>query len=125
MRSPSSPEIRSTYDPLTEEDIAVASSRAPSFDLGALASVAGMRNSRGEVPLDYVVPRRTAVEPSLGADPGAMFFLLRVDGRSSLKDIARATTLSLPRTIEIFLQMLALGLVEEVADHAERNSPPA
>jgi hypothetical protein len=125
MRSPSSPEIRSTYDPLTEEDIAVASSRAPSFDLGALASVAGMRNSRGEVPLDYVVPRRTAVEPSLGADPGAMFFLLRVDGRSSLKDIAQATTLSLPRTIEIFLQMLALGLVEEVADHAERNSPPA
>jgi hypothetical protein len=124
MRTPSSPEIRSTYDQLTGEDIAVASSRAPSFDLAALASVAGMRNSRGEVPLDFIVPRRTAVEPSLGADPGAMFFLLRVDGRSSLKDIAQATTLSLPRTIEIFLQMLALGLVEEVPQ-ADRNSPPA
>lgn len=123
----SSPELVATYDHLTEDDIAVASTRTPSFDLGALASIAGMRNSRGEVPLDFVVPRRTSVEPSLGADPAAMFFLLRVDGRSSLQDIARATTLSLPRTIEIFLQLLALGLVEEATDgdQTDRNTPPA
>lgn len=125
MRLPSSPELRATYDHLTDEDIAVASDRAPSFTFGALASVAGMRNSRGEVPLDFVVPRRTAVEMTDGMDPGIMFFLLRVDGRSSLKDIAQATTLSLPRTIEIFLQMLALGLVEEASDQTERNLPPA
>src|SRR5690349_7172123 len=115
MRLPSSPDVSATYEHLTDEDVAVASSRAPSFDLGALASVAGMRNSRGEVPLDFVVPRRTAVETTDGMDPGAMFFLLRVDGRTSQKDIAQATTLSLPRTIEIILQLLALGLVEEAA----------
>ena len=113
MRVPSSPDLVATYDSLTDEDVAVASERAPSFDLAALASVAGMRNSRGEVPLDFVVPRRTDVEPTDGMDPGAMFFLLRVDGCSSLKDIAQATTLSLPRTIELYLQMLALGLVQD------------
>ena len=113
MRDPSSPELRATYDDLTKDDVAVASSRVPSFDVAAIASVAGMRNSLGEVPLDFVVPRRTAVEPALGADPAAMFFLLRVDGRTSLKDISQATTISLPRTIELYLQMLALGLVEE------------
>jgi hypothetical protein len=113
MRTTSSPELVATYEKLTDDDVAVASDRAPSFDLAAIASVAGMRNSRGEVPLDFVVPKRTAVEPTAGMDPGAMFFLLRVDGRSSLKDIAQATTLSLPRTIELYLQMLALGLVED------------
>lgn len=97
---------------LTEDDIAVASDRAPSFDLGALASVAGLRDSRGHVPLDYCVPRRTNVEPTDGMDASVMFFLLRVDGRASLEEIAAATTLSLPRTIEIFFQLLALGLVE-------------
>ena len=114
MRLPSSPDVQATYDSLTDEDVAVASQRTPSFDLGALASVAGMRDSRGQVPLDFVVPMRTAVEPTDGMDPGAMFFLLRVDGRTSLKEIAQATTLSLPRTIELFLQLLALGLVEEL-----------
>ena len=111
MRLPSSPDVQATYDSLTDEDVAVASQRTPSFDLGALASVAGMRDSRGQVPLDFVVPMRTAVEPTDGMDPGAMFFLLRVDVRTSLKEIAQATTLSLPRTIELFLQLLSLGLV--------------
>jgi hypothetical protein len=109
--SPSSPELRATFDQLTGDDIAVASSREPSFDVAAIASVAGLRNSLGEVPLDFVVPKRTDVQPTDGMDPGFMFFLLRVDGRTSLKEIAQATTLSLPRTIEIYLQMLALGLV--------------
>lgn len=122
--SPSSPELLATFDQLTEDDIAVASDRAPSFDFGALASVAGMRDSRGQVPLDFVVPRRTEVEPTDGMDAGVMFFLLRVDGKTSLRDIAQATTLSLSRTIEIFLQMLALGLVA-VVDQTDRKIPPA
>lgn len=122
--SPSWPELLATFDPLTEDDIAIASDRAPSFDFGALASIAGMRDSRGQVPLDFVVPRRTQVEPARGMDAGIMFFLLRVDGQTSLRDIAQATTLSLPRTIEIFLQMLALGLVE-IVDQTDRNVPPA
>lgn len=122
--SPSWPELLATFDQLTEDDIAVASDRAPSFDFGALASVAGMRDSCGQVPLDFVVPRRTQVEPTAGMDAGVMFFLLRVDGRTSLQEIAQATTLSLPRTIEIFLQLLALGLVE-MAGQTDRNMPPA
>lgn len=113
MTQPSSPDLHATYDDLTGDDVAVASDRAPSFGLAALASVAGLRTSMGHVPLDSIVPKRTAVDPVLGSDPAAMFFLLRVDGRSSLSEIAQATTLSLPRTIELYLQMLALGVVEE------------
>lgn len=112
LPSPSWPELLASFDQLTEDDIAIASDRCPSFDLGALASVAGLRDSRGHVPLDFVVPSRTQVETTEGMDASAMFFLLRVDGRTSLKEIAAATTLSLPRTIEIFLQLLALGLVQ-------------
>jgi hypothetical protein len=129
MRSQSSPELQATYDTLTKDDVAVASERTPSFDFAALASVAGLRNSLGEVPLDYVVPKRTEVEPTAGMDPGFMFFLLRVDGRASLKEIAQATTLSLPRTIEIYLQMLALGLVvaadDQTSGQTDLNVPPA
>ena len=109
--SPSWPELLASFDLLTEDDIAIASDRAPSFDFGALASVAGMRDSHGQLPLDSVVPIRTDVELTDGIDASTMFFLLRVDGKASLREIADATTLSLPRTIEIFFQMLALGLV--------------
>src|SRR5689334_1943599 len=74
--SPSWPELLASFDQLTEDDIAIASDRAPSFDLGALASVAGLRDSRGQVPLDFVVPSRTEVEPTEGMDASAMFFLI-------------------------------------------------
>jgi hypothetical protein len=111
---PSWPELLASFDRLTEDDIAVASDRAPCFDVGALASVAGLCDSRGQVPLDLVVPSRTALPPADGAeglDAGALFFLLRVDGETSLREIAAATTLSLTRTIAIFVELLALGLV--------------
>lgn len=126
--SPSWPELLASFDLLTEDDIAIASDRAPSFDLGALASVAGLRDSRGHVPLDFVIPTRTALAPAdgtQGMDASVMFVLLRVDGKSSLRDIAQATTLSLPRTIEIFYQLLALGLVEVAPGQTACNRPPA
>jgi hypothetical protein len=115
--SPSWPELLASFDQLTEDDIAIASDRAPSFDLGALASVAGLRDSRGQIPLDFVVPIRTALAPADGTDgldASVMFVLLRVDGKASLREISEATKLSLPRTIEIFFELHALGLVEVV-----------
>ena len=42
----------------------------------------------------------------------ALYILFHVDGRTSVKDIASATNLSLPATIENVYRFLGLGLVE-------------
>jgi hypothetical protein len=74
--------------------------------------VAGFRDSCGNVPLDATVPSRTSAPLPTTLSLRATFVLLHVDGVASLQRIAAMACLSLPDTIEAFLQLLLLGVVE-------------
>lgn len=115
MASNSSPQIDYKYDTLSGEEIAAASARSPMFDVAAVASVAGLRDSCGNMPLDWSIPRRiqgSLLPSEIGRE--AKLFMAHVDDRRSLEEIAARTGLTLPDSIEIFLQLLALGIVETI-----------
>jgi hypothetical protein len=107
----SSPHLEYSYHDLSDDEVAAASTRSPSFNMEVVASVAGLRDSRGHVPLDFCVPERSAVGLPVGMVPDVTRVLAQVDGRRSLKEIASDIELSLPDTIEAFFQLVALGLV--------------
>lgn len=111
MRQVSSPELEQALDVLSDDDVAVASERTPAFDIAAVASVAGLRDTRGQVPLDACVPTRTDVPPPPGLDLATLLVFAHVDGVLSLDEIAACAKLSLSETIESFLRLLALGVV--------------
>lgn len=112
MRPGSSPDLEYKYDTLSVDEVAAASERSPTFDVAAVASVAGFRDSCGSMPLDSSIPRRTAAGcPREMAREGKLV-LAHVDGSRSLQEIAIRVRLSLPEAIEVFLQLLALGVVE-------------
>lgn len=111
MRPASSPHLEYTYDTLSKDDVAAASTRSPVFTVAAVASVAGLRDSRGCLPLDFCVPARASGALPLEIDPKVVLVLGQVDGRRSLKEIAADIGLSLSETIEAFYELLALGLV--------------
>ena len=112
MRPGSSPDLEYKYDTLSVDEVAAASDRSPAFDVAAVASVAGFRDSCGNMPLDSSIPRRTATAcpPEMGRVDALV--LAHVDGARSLEEIAGRVHLSLSETIEIFLQLLALGVVD-------------
>ena len=112
-------------DLLDHDSAAPASSPPAAFDVAAVASVAGFRDSCGNVPLDATVPSRTAAPLPTTLSLRATFVLLHVDGVASLQRIAAMACLSLPDTIEAFLQLLLLGVVEVKEDDQEREAPPA
>ncbi len=121
MTPASSPQLQTGYDSLSDEELAAASTRSPVFDVAAVASVAALRNSNGQVPLDLCVPELTAVGLPLDIDSRSLRVLGRVDGRRSLKVIADELELSLSDTIEAFLELVALGIVTV---GGEKQSPP-
>jgi hypothetical protein len=125
MRPVSSPHLEYTYDALSDDDVAAASTRPPSFDMAAVASVAGLRDSRGNVPLDFCVPVRSEVAFPIDMTGTVTRVLAQVDGRRSLKEIAQDVDLSLAETIEAFFQLAALGLVTVAGDAPHvRCRPP-
>lgn len=106
------PDLEVGFDSLSNDDVAAASQRSPTFDVAAVASVAGLRNSQGEVPLDDFVPRRTPAGCPRELDRKAKLLLAHVDGVRTIEQIARAAHLSLPDAITIFFDLLALGVIE-------------
>jgi len=91
------------------------------FQVAAVASLAGLRDSCGNVPLDAcVLVRKTWVVPA-SVSPRAAAVLLQVDGVLSLQEIAAKSNLSLPDTIGAYLDLLGLGIV----DAAPATSPPS
>jgi hypothetical protein len=113
MRSPSSPDLETTYDTLSHDEIAAASERSPTFNVAALASVAGFRDSCGNMPLDASIPRRTGMGWPLDLDRDSDRVLVHIDGVRSLEQIAICARLSVPEAIETYLRLLALGVVED------------
>lgn len=93
------------------------------FDVAALASIAGLHDSRGNVPLDFCIPRRTSREPPPTVSCEEICVLLYVDGVTSLGRIAEETTFSLPETIAIILGLHTQGLVSLDDRLAPRPQP--
>src|SRR4051812_3324413 len=69
------------------------------FQVAAVASLAGLRDSCGNVPLDACVLVRTSTVVPAAVSSRAACVLLQVDGVLSLQQIAAKTNLSLPETI--------------------------
>ncbi len=110
-RQVSSPDLELRFDSLSDDEVAAASERTPGFDVAALASVAGLRNTQGEVPLDGFVPVRTSAGCPRELHRTAKLVLAHVDGARSLEQIARSARLPLADTITVFFELLALGVV--------------
>jgi hypothetical protein len=111
-RQVSSPDLELRFDSLSNEEVAAASERTPGFDVAALASVAGLRNTQGEVPLDGFVPLRTSAGIPRELHNAAKLVIAHVDGVRSLEQIAKGARLPLADTVTIFFELLALGVVQ-------------
>src|SRR5690242_9736885 len=83
----------------------------PAFKVAAVASVAGLRDSRGDAPLDAFVPVRAEIDPPRVIAAQTVTVLSLVDGRRALRDIAREAGLALATTIEAHFDLVGLGLV--------------
>jgi hypothetical protein len=94
-----------------DRDTAPPSTPPALFEVSAVASMAGLRDSCGHVPLDACVPTVTGVHipPALCAN--AALILRQIDGEASLGALAEITGLSLADSIESFLLLLRLGVV--------------
>src|SRR4051812_37772107 len=89
-----------------------------SVQVAAVASLAGLRDSCGNVPLDAcVLVRRTSAVPATVSERAASVFL-QVDGVLSLQEIATRANLTLPETIGAYLDLLGLGIVDAHAPSA-------
>jgi hypothetical protein len=89
-------------------------SQRKTLDVAALASIAGLHDSHGNIPLDRCVPVRTHREAPATISRDEIHVLLYVDGATSLRRIAEETELSLPQTLEVFFSLIARGLVDVV-----------
>lgn len=89
-------------------------SQRKTLDVAALASIAGLHDSHGNIPLDRCVPVRTRQEAPATISRDEIHVLLYVDGATSLRCIAEETGLSLPQTLEVFFSLIARGLVDVV-----------
>jgi hypothetical protein len=86
----------------------------PALKLAAVASIAGLRDSRGDAPLDAFVPVRTAKPPPTMLRPRSAKVLAQVDGTLALAEIAAKAELPISDTIEAYFDLLARGLVSAV-----------
>jgi hypothetical protein len=79
------------------------------FAIGVVASLAGLRDSHGDTPLDFCVPvpSSTDLPPDLGSR--AILVLTFVDGERSIGDIASRAGLALPDAIETVLELAGMG----------------
>jgi hypothetical protein len=84
----------------------------PSFGMAAVASVAGLRDTCGNVPLDVSIPVRRDAPIPTDLAPQSEWVLIHVDGALSVQELARRAELSLPDAIQACLDLLSLGLVD-------------
>jgi hypothetical protein len=94
------------------DDDSEPTSVPPSFRVAAVASVAGLRDTCGNVPLDTCIPVRRMMPIPTDLQPQSEWVLLHVDGGLSVQEIAVRTELSLPDAIAACLDLLAHGLVD-------------
>ena len=84
----------------------------PDYDVAAHAFEASLRlHALPSFPLDVAIPTRTGVAPPDDLELRASFLLLHVDGRSSVRDIAELTSISVADVLTALLGLTAAGLV--------------
>jgi hypothetical protein len=88
------------------------SSVPPLLRVGAVASVAGFRDSCGNVPLDTCVPVRTNADGVQALGLRTSLVLFHIDGVRSIQQIADRTALSLSETIAACFELVAFGSVD-------------
>ena len=109
-------------DDVPPDDVAPPSqSERRSFDVGALASIAGLHDTRGNVPLDHCVPSRTPKDVPATITRDEIYMLLYVDGETSLKQISDETGMPLTQTVAVFLGLLSNGLVYVVGEEPAQS----
>jgi hypothetical protein len=91
---------------------AAPESQRMTFDVGAIATIAGLHDTGGHVPLARCVAVRTACAMPEKMSRDEVRVLLRIDGHTSLGDIAEEIEMPLAEVVAIFLNVLAQGLVE-------------
>ena len=89
--------------------------------MAALASIAGLHDTRGNVPLDSCIPVRTPKELPATITRDEIYMLLYVDGELSLKQISDETGMSLTQIVSVFLNLLSSGLVEVAGEEPTRS----
>ena len=92
-------------------DLAPESQRM-TFDVGAIASIAGLHDTGGHVPLSRCVAERTACSLPEQISRDEIRVLLRIDGHTTLGEIAEDIEMPLAEVVAIFLNVLAQGLAE-------------
>jgi len=87
-------------------------SQRMTFDVGAIASIAGLADTGGNVPLSRCIPVRTSkiLPPQISDDEVRV--LLRIDGQTSLGQISEEIEMPLAEVVAIFLGVLGQGLAE-------------
>jgi len=85
----------------------------PDYDVAAVAFETSLRHQAlPNLPADVAIPTRTAVLPPSDLELRASFVLLHVDDRSSVRDIARLTSIPSDEILAELLVLTAAGLVE-------------
>jgi len=97
-------------------DDAAPPSQRRSFDVAALASIAGLHDTRGNVPLDRCVPVRSAKGIPATITRDEIYMLLYVDGETSLKQISDETGMSLTNIVAVFLSLHSQGVLHIVGE---------
>ena len=87
------------------------SSVPPSFRVAALASVAGLRDSCGHIPLHACVPVIAEGAVAHALDGATNLVLFNIDGEQSVQDISARTQIPLSETIAACLDLVARGVV--------------
>lgn len=82
------------------------------FDVGAIASIAGLHDTGGNVPLARCIPERTAVALPERISDDEIRVLFRIDGQTTLGQIAEEIEMPLAEVVAIFMCVLGQGLAE-------------
>lgn len=96
-------------------------SQRTTFDVAAIASIAGLHDTRGNVPLGRCVPVRTERDLPATMSREEIRVLLYLDGVTSLGEIAEETGMPLTEVVAVFLGLLAQGMVNVMGE----GSPPS
>jgi hypothetical protein len=118
--TPGAHQAQATPDDDPAEEGAPPSQRR-TFDVAALASIAGLHDTRGNVPLDRCVPARTSKGVPATITRDEIYMLLYVDGETSLKQISDEIGMSLTDTVAVFLGLLTHGLVHIVGEEPAQS----
>lgn len=108
----SNPSTRRSAPDLDDSAEPAPESQRMTFDVGAIASIAGLHDTGGNVPLSRCVPERTACSLPEKISDDEIRVLLRIDGQTSLGQIAEELEMPLAEVVALFMCVLGQGLAE-------------